>query len=296
MEYNIEKHLVSKSNSDLVFSIIIPTWNNIEYLKLCINSLVKNSIFKHQLIIVVNEGVDGTIDWLKQQNKYDFIVAKENIGICYGLNIGRSLVKSDYLVYANDDMYFLPNWDLNLKNEIESIGHNHFMLSATMIEPYDSGNPSVIVKDFGSDITSFDENRLLKEYNDLNKNDWFGSTWPPNIVHVDLWDLVGGMSIEFSPGMYSDPDLSMKMWTLGVRYFKGVGNSRVYHFGSKSTGRVKRNKGKNTFLLKWGITSRFFIEKYLQRGQTFTGSLPDYNMTLIDRIINKFKRFINSLK
>ncbi len=31
------------------------------------------------------------------------------------------------------------------------------------------------------------------------------------------------MSEEFSPGMYSDPDLSMKLWQEGVRYFKGIG-------------------------------------------------------------------------
>ena len=31
-----------------------------------------------------------------------------------------------------------------------------------------------------------------------------GATIPPNIVHRDIWDLVGGYSIEYSPGMYSD--------------------------------------------------------------------------------------------
>ena len=164
-----------------------------------------------------------------------------------------------------------------------------------MIEPFDTGNPSVIVKDYGTDIKSFDENKILEEYIELKKDDWFGSTWPPNVVHVDIWDLVGGMSIEFSPGMYSDPDLSMKLWKLGVRYFKGVGNSKVYHFGSKSTSRVKRNRGKDTFLLKWGITSRFFIEKYLRRGQKFSGDLPEYNMTLLDKFINTFKKVIKSI-
>lgn len=295
MVYNIEKHLSSTSDSDFVFSIIIPTWNNLDYLKFCINSLKKNSHFKHQIIVVVNEGIDGTLKWLEEQNMYDFIHAKKNIGICYGLNIGRSLVKTKYIVYANDDMYFLPKWDLELKNEIDLIGHDNFMLSATMIEPYDTGNPCVIVNDFGTDINSFDEERLLEEQVDLKKNDWFGSTWPPNIVHVDIWDLVGGMSIEFSPGMYSDPDLSMKLWKLGVRYFKGVGNSRVYHFGSKSTSRVKRNKGKDTFLHKWGITSRFFVDKFLKRGQVFLGNLPEYNLTLNEKFINSIKKLLKSI-
>ena len=136
--------------------------------------------------------------------------------------------------------------------------------------------------------------QFTQKYSELIKTDWYGSTWPPNVVHIDMWDLVGGMSIEFSPGMYSDPDLSMKFWQLGVRYFKGVGKSKVYHFGSKSTGRVKRNKGKDTFLFKWGITSRFFIENYLQRGKDFKGELPDYKMTKLDLFTNWLKIIIRS--
>ena len=42
-----------------MFSIIIPTFNNIEYLKLCLES-IKNSRYNHEIIIHVNEGNDGT--------------------------------------------------------------------------------------------------------------------------------------------------------------------------------------------------------------------------------------------
>ena len=44
-----------------MISIIIPTFNNIKYLKLCIDSLKKNSHFKNQILVHVNEGSDGTI-------------------------------------------------------------------------------------------------------------------------------------------------------------------------------------------------------------------------------------------
>ena len=40
---------------------------------------------------------------------------------------------------------------------------------------------------------------------------------------VELWDLVGGLSTEYSPGMYSDPDFSKKIYEAGVRIFKGKG-------------------------------------------------------------------------
>ena len=38
-----------------MFSILLPTLNNLNYLKICIDSL-KNSKFNHQIIVHVNEG------------------------------------------------------------------------------------------------------------------------------------------------------------------------------------------------------------------------------------------------
>jgi len=61
----------------------------------------------------------------------------------------------------------------------------------------------------------------------LIKKNWRGASWPPNVVHKNMWDLVGGFSIEFSPGMYSDPDFSMKLWQAGIRIMYGVGKSMV---------------------------------------------------------------------
>ena len=50
-----------------MFSILIPTFNNLEYLKLCIDSIKKNSKFDHQIIVHINEGTDGTLDYVKNQ-------------------------------------------------------------------------------------------------------------------------------------------------------------------------------------------------------------------------------------
>lgn len=270
-------------NTEPLFSILLPTWNNLPYLQFCIKSIQKNAHFDHQIIVIINEGKDGTLEWVKSQINLDYVYATENIGICFGLNAARSLAKAKYICYFNDDMYACPDWDLPLKQEIDTIGHNDFFLSATMIEPTDTGNPCVIVKDYGNNLDNFKEEKLLKEYNNFVKKDWQGATWPPNIVHIDLWDLVGGYSVEFSPGMYSDPDFSRKLWAAGVRYFKGVSASRVYHFGSKSTGKVRHNKGKKTFLLKWQSSSNEFTTKILKRGQVF-----DYQSIINKKIKTTF--------
>ena len=63
-----------------MFSIIIPSLNNLEYLKLCIKSLKKNSIFDHEIIVHANIANDGTLKFLKENNiKYTH--TKHNSGI-----------------------------------------------------------------------------------------------------------------------------------------------------------------------------------------------------------------------
>jgi glycosyltransferase involved in cell wall biosynthesis len=281
------------SKSEYRFSVLIPTWNNLEFLKICVNSIKKNSHFDLQIIVIVNEGNDGTYDWIRDQKEIDYLYSKNNIGICWGLNIARSIVKSEYIVYVNDDMYVLPGWDLELYKEIELIGHKNFTLSSTMIEPINTGNACVVVRDYGRNSHDFQEERLLNEYKILSIEDWSGSMSPPNVIHVDMWDLVGGMSIEFSPGIFSDYDFSRKLFEAGVRFFKGKGNSLVYHFGSKSIFRIKHNRGRKTFLLKWGYTTRIFNDKYLRRGKVFTGDLTEPELDMFTLIINKAKQFIN---
>lgn len=274
------------------FSVLIPSWNNLEILKNCLKSIEKNSTLSIQPIIIANEGKDGTVEWLNQNN-YDFIHAKDNIGVCYALNICRSLIKSDYIVYLNDDMYVLPGWDTGFQREITSYGKKDFMFSGTMIEPTETGNDCVIVKNYGNGIENFEEEKLLEEYHSLKKEDWSGSTWPPNVVHIDLWDMVGGLSIEFSPGMYSDPDFSRKIYEAGIRNFKGISDVRVYHFGSKSTKRVKKNTGRKMFIQKWGMSSGDFTKQFLNQGKSYQGELKETNLDSISKIKNWFKRITN---
>jgi len=282
----------SSENSNL-FSILIPSWNNIEYLKLCISSLQKNSTYPHQVIVHVNEGKDGTLEWIKNETNFDYTYSKENVGVCYALNACSRLAHTQYILYMNDDMYACPGWDAELWKEVQNIGHDHFFLSATAIEPNAQSNCS-IEKNYGTDIKSFNEALLLKEFAVLPMQDWTGSTWPPNIVHKNIWEMVGGYSIEFSPGMYSDPDFSMKLWQMGIRIFKGVAASRVYHFGSISVKRIVKNKGYYQFIKKWGMSSGTFSKFYLRRGQPYNGACKEAELPSTVKL-KSFWKLISSI-
>jgi glycosyltransferase involved in cell wall biosynthesis len=271
------------------FSILIPSWNNLDYLKLCLESIRRNSAYTHQLIVHVNEGTDGTLDWVQQQPDLFYTHSPQNVGVCYALNASALLATTDYIVYINDDMYVCPGWDDALLQEIQQIGHPYFFLSGTAIERTPQST-CALYGDYGSSPAGFDEARLLREYASLPMPDWQGATWPPNVVHRDLWHLVGGYSVEFSPGMYSDPDFSMKLWQAGVRIFKGVSRCRVYHFGSVSLKRVKKNKGYYTFIRKWGMTSSTLSKYYLRQGTDYTGALEQVPIPAGIYLKNLFRR------
>ena len=161
-----------------MISIVIPTYNNLDYLKLCLKSLKKNSTFKHEIIIHINDGSDGTLNFVKSNN-YKHTNSDINIGLCSSINKAAKLVSNKYILYSHDDMYFCPEWDRVLFSEVNSIGHDKFYLSGTMIE----SNSGHIVHDFGNDLISFKENELLQKYTRNRRKYAYGSIkqynkWP----------------------------------------------------------------------------------------------------------------------
>ena len=74
-----------------MISIVIPTYNNLNYLKLCLKSLKKNSSFDHEIIIHINDGSDGTLDFVKT-NDYKYTISNDNIGLCSSINKAAKLV------------------------------------------------------------------------------------------------------------------------------------------------------------------------------------------------------------
>ncbi|NIT82448.1 MAG: glycosyltransferase, partial [Nitrospinaceae bacterium] len=89
------------------FSVVIPTWNNLSYVRFCVESLRKNSRYPHQIILHINEGSDGTREWAEKE-QLNFSHTRDNAGICYAMNAAVSMVRTDYVVYINDDMYVAP--------------------------------------------------------------------------------------------------------------------------------------------------------------------------------------------
>jgi hypothetical protein len=249
-----------------MFSIVIPTWNNLPFLRLAVETIRRHSAHAHEILVHVNDGSDGTLAWVREQG-LKHTASPANIGICFAVNRVAALATRPYLLYLNDDMAVLPGWDTRLLEVAQRLEGERFMISSTMIEPGAGGNRCSVAGDFGRDPATFREAELIRALPGLKRGHWLGSTWPPTLLPRWMWAEVGGYSTELSPGMSSDNDLSMKLWHAGCRTFVGLGDSFVYHFACVSTQRIVKNDGRLQFLHKWGISQRDFDRICLHRGE-----------------------------
>jgi glycosyltransferase involved in cell wall biosynthesis len=192
-----------------MFSILIPTYNNINYLKLCVESLEKNSKLKHQIIIHINEGSDGTLNYVKE-NKIDYTFSEKNIGMPKALNLASKLIKKEYILISHDDFYYCPGWDIEFLDEIRKLPNNKFYLSGTMV------GAGQVPFDAGETYLNFDEKKLLQNLDRIKTFNFQGTTKCPGLVHKDIWKLVGGWSEEFSPTGGDDTDFAMKLWNNNI--------------------------------------------------------------------------------
>lgn len=247
-----------------MFSIIIPTWNNLPFLKLCVESIRNYSEFDHEIIVHVNDGSDGTLEWVKAEN-LKFSHTQKNIGVCMSVNHLVTLANHEWVLYLNDDMVACPGWDSAFANAIATTDTDLALYFSTLIQPKIGKNPHMVEMDLGSSPENFDSKGLLQNYLAEPRSDTEGGTSQPTLFHRKWWQIVGGYSLEFSPGMSSDDDLLMKFWVAGCRHFRIVGACRFYHFVCKSTGRIKHNMGGRIFVMKWGITIAEFNRLYMSQ-------------------------------
>ena len=221
-------------------SVIIPSLASDKtkpYLRECVESLRATTDWD---IIVVTNGINApeplNIDGITKR------LHTRDQGQCNAVNIGFQLVEPniDYIMICNDDMYFAPGWNKNLR-------FDHPCFSPNLIEPTDNaGSAEPFLKfDGGVDLERFKQGDVDLFVNskinsleimlkgELIKNEESGFNFPV-FIKKDLWNLIGGYDIAYDPwGSNGDTDLQTKINLAGVTPMR-LTDVLVYHFSSKS--------------------------------------------------------------
>lgn len=237
-------------------SIIILTYNNLDYNIQCIQSIREyTEKDSYEIIVVDNGSTDGTREWLVRQSDIKLIFPNENTGFPRGCNLGiKAAKKENDILLLNNDIVVTPNWLYNLKSCLysdESIG------AVGPITNYAWNNQAIDVS-----YTSIQE--MIKFAKTINNSD--KSKWEPKaklvgfclLIKREVLDAIGLLDENFSPGNFEDDDICVRITEAGYSLFL-CNDCFIHHYGN-ATFKKNPNKFNNViiensqkFKEKWGF-------------------------------------------
>jgi GT2 family glycosyltransferase len=264
-----------------MITFCISTYNNLDYLKIAVDSVRKNSYYKDAPFIIHAENcTDGTNEWLfENQNKYNLtlLVEPETIvvrGIGGGMNVCADHVETEYICFLHSDFYVTTNWDKELLDLFNKYPNNRLWVNSWRVEPNmfetsqtTPGNIVVPKDSFGEYHYNFDLNvfnQWASEFmadNDIEIPRGLGVS---GVIRKTDWDSIGGNDPIFAPTSWDDHDLFLRMHISEFRFITTT-KSLVYHFGARGSHRLEENANRSSarqqiseqknarkFFEKWG--------------------------------------------
>jgi GT2 family glycosyltransferase/tetratricopeptide (TPR) repeat protein len=96
-------------------SIVIVTYNNLEYIEQCVASIrAYTRSGDYEIIVVGNHSTVGTLAWLSEQSDLHVIENVENLGFAKSCNQGIELAQGDNILLLNVHISVSHNWLNNL--------------------------------------------------------------------------------------------------------------------------------------------------------------------------------------
>ena len=92
-------------------SIVVPNWNGMEFVGMCLDSLSQLDFEGHEVIVVDNGSQDGSREMIEK--KYPWVILlklPENMGFAIACNEGIKASKAEYIVLLNNDIEVTPDW------------------------------------------------------------------------------------------------------------------------------------------------------------------------------------------
>lgn len=225
-------------NQDLV-SIIILTFNQIEYTRQCIQSLFEYTSSPFELILVDNGSTDGTVDYLSALERsktacirLHLIVNKKNAGFAKGCNQGIAASRGDSLLLLNNDVVVTPGWlsrltrVLTLRDRIGLVGPvtNYAPCPQRITDPlYDIKSPGGLNGYAG---------QLARRSKDQTLAHWRISGFCLLIKRAVI-EKIGGMDTRFNIGNFEDDDFCLRARLAGFESLIAR-DCFVHHFGGKT--------------------------------------------------------------
>lgn len=216
-------------------SIIMLTFNALEYTKKCVQSIIEHTDIPYEIIFVDNGSKDGTIQYLQELSKQyphiRVIFNKTNKGFAYGNNQGARKARGKYVLFLNNDVLVSDGWLMDLVNAIQ---RNPFIGMVGPVTNSISGLQRVERIPYNDEMGFY---KFAAQVRQINKNKitprrriaGFCMLMPTNVFNE-----LKGFDKSFGTGNFEDDDLCLRLrkrQKMAIMVHEGV---FIHHYGSQT--------------------------------------------------------------
>jgi GT2 family glycosyltransferase len=224
-------------------SIVIVTYNNVDYTRLCLTSIYERTVYPNfEVIVVDNASEDDTCEFLqdftKSHSNVQLILNDSNEGFARATNLGVAASSGEYIVFLNNDTIVTRGW-------LGRLIHHLRDPKAGMVGPVtnSSGNESRIMVDYQNPMDA-DMERFAEQYTFQHE----GQTFPIRVLAFfcvamrrSVWEEIGPLDERFGIGMFEDDDYAQRIKQYGYQ-IQCAEDVFVHHWGSASFSLLEDNE------------------------------------------------------
>jgi GT2 family glycosyltransferase len=245
-------------------SIILLTYNNLEYTKACLESIYTyTEEGTYELIVIDNASTDGTREYLVNDSRLRVVFNEENVGFPKGCNQGIALSNPENdILLLNNDTIVTSNWLSNLKKCL----YSDTKIGAVGPVCNQQENRQ------GVSFTYTDLNQmqtLALENNHSNQEKWEEKIFLIGyclLIKREVINQLKKLDEAYTPGYVEDNDLSLRILKLGYKLIL-CHDTFIHHYLGTSFRKDLNtfypilNKNRAYFKKKWGFSTLAFDER-----------------------------------
>ena len=267
----------AKFSTNKLSSIIILTYNQLDYTRLCLDSVLKYTDTPYEIILVDNASTDGTVKFLEKfaegRPNVRLILNATNTGFGHGNNQALEVAQGDYIVFLNNDVVVTQDWLGHMIRHLEfgrGVGlvgpRSNSVAGSQLVQPVPYTESLAEMQAYAQSFYAQHQG-LARETIRLVGFCLLASR--------QLIDLIGGFDENYGSGNYEDDDLCLRSYVAGFRHLIAE-DVFVHHYGSQTfignridhSGMLNVNRA--YFERKWAGLVRF-----IQQGELVSYSLTE---------------------
>jgi GT2 family glycosyltransferase len=239
-------------------TVIIPSYNHVEYTIACVISLLEHATKLHYEIIIGNNiSTDETRAVFEALGGIVTCITHEvNGGFITNCNISSTHVRGKYMVLLNNDTLIVDGWldeliaPFERFNNIGLVGSKLLMGDGRLQEA-----GGIIWKDGSGWNFGRNADALAPEFNYVKDVDYVSGA--SIALPTAVWRDIGGMDERYLPAYYDDSDLAFEVRARGLRTLYAPASTLIHHEGithgtDTSTGiKAYQVENQKKFASKW---------------------------------------------